>query len=75
MKAFLFAGIASSVLLLGSLTTAEASMGCGPFGRRNVYGACRPIGPIAGYRYGYHRPFYAHPYGGHRGYGWHRHYY
>ena len=65
MKALVFAGIAASALLMGTLAPAEASGGCGPFGHRGYYGGCRPNGPVVGYEW--HRP---HGYGWHRGYGY-----
>ena len=72
MKALIFAGVAASTLMLGSLAPAEASGGCGPFAHRGIYGACRPNGPVyGGYGYGWRRP-YGYGYGWHHRYGWRR---
>lgn len=71
MRNVLLAALAASALSFAAFTPAQAEGGCGPFGHRGFYGACRPNGGgygwhrPGGYGYGWHRPW-------HSGYGWHR---
>ncbi len=75
MKTLILAGVAATTLMLGSLTPAAASGGCGPFGHRGWDGFChRNFAPVPvyrpwGYGYGWHRP-YGYGYGWHRPWGW-----
>jgi hypothetical protein len=71
MRKLVLAGLATAALAVGTYTPAEASGGCGPFGHRGFYGACRPN--HFGYGYGYRRPFFP-GYGFHGGYGYHHGY-